>query len=171
MSKVKETGKQIKAESKQQVSPPTTSSSPFSDLDFMFNRWVNSFFPSAFNQPFRLDTPLLRETGGARAPRIDVIDRDESVIVRAELPGVQKDDLDVTITDTGLTIKGDCKYEESEKTDNYYCCEISRGSFLRTISLPENVDAENAKANFDDGILELTLPKTQKSKRRTIKIE
>ena len=171
MSKVKESGKQIKVEKESAASPSKLSPFPLTDLDFMFNRWVNSFFNGGFHQPFHLESPMWQEVTGKRSPNIDVIDRDNEVFVRAELPGVQKDDLDVTITETGLTIKGTSKHEESEEKDTFFRCEISRGSFLRTISLPENVDVDNARANFQDGILELSLPKTQKSTRRSIKIE
>jgi len=171
MSKIEDSDKPVKTEKQPQMPPILTSPSALSDLDFMFNRWVNSFFPGGFHQPVRLESPMWQEISGTRTPKIDVVDREDSVVVRAEIPGVKKDDLEVTITDTRLTIKGGRKSELSEEKDSFYRCEISRGSFLRTISLPENVDSDKVRANFNDGILELTLPKSQKSKRRSVKIE
>ena len=89
----------------------------------------------------------------------------------AEVPGVEKDDLDVSVSDNSVTIKGETKREEKEENADYYRCEISRGSFARTVLLPSDVDTGKTKAKFKDGILELTLPKIKKTKRRTIKID
>lgn len=171
MLNVKESSKQLNAEKERQISPLLSSQSLLSDMDLLFNQWSNNFFPGIFQQPYRFELPILNELAGTRTPKIDIVDRDDSVIVRAEIPGVNKDDLDVTVTDTSITISGKCKSEEREEKDNYYRCEISRGSYHRVISLPDNVDADKVRANFNDGMLELTLPKKQKSTRRSIKIE
>jgi len=102
---------------------------------------------------------------------VDVIDRDDEVVVRAEVPGVEKDDLDVSVSDNAVTIKGETKREEKEEKGDYYRCEISRGTFARTVVLPDYVDSDSVKAKFEDGVLELTLPKVEKVKRRSIKID
>jgi len=102
---------------------------------------------------------------------VDVIDRDDEVVVKAELPGVEKKDLDVSVTETSVTIKGTTSHEEKEEKGDYYRCEISRGAYARTVALPSYVDADKAKASFKDGVLELTLPKVEKSKRRSIEIK
>jgi HSP20 family protein len=105
-------------------------------------------------------------------PRVDVIEHDQEVVVRAELPGVDKKDLDVSVTEDQLTIKGSTYREEKEEKGNYYRTEISHGVFARTLSLPAEIESANAKATFKDGILKLILPKkAESSKRRAIKLE
>ena len=106
-----------------------------------------------------------------KTPKVDVIDRDNEVVVKAELPGVDKKDLDISVTRNSVTIKGSTSHEEKEEKGNVYRREISRGSYSRTLSLPAEVKEEQAKAKFKDGILELTMPKVEKSKRRSIKVE
>jgi HSP20 family protein len=93
------------------------------------------------------------------------------VVIKAELPGVEKKDLDVSVTETSVTIKGTTSHEEKEEKGDFYRCEISRGAYARTVGLPSYVDADKAKASFKDGVLELTLPKVEKSKRRSIEIK
>jgi HSP20 family protein len=104
-------------------------------------------------------------------PKVDVIDRDEEVVVRAEVPGVEKDDLEVSVSDNTVTIKGETKHEQKEEKGNYFRSEISRGSFTRTVTLPGVVDTDKAKASFKDGVLELTMPKGEKARRRTVKVD
>jgi HSP20 family protein len=103
-------------------------------------------------------------------PSVDVIDRDDEVVVRAEVPGYKKEDIEISVSDSSLTIKGETKTEEKEEKGDYYRCEISRGAFTRTVELPAAVDDSKAKASMKDGMLELTLPKVEKSKRHTIAI-
>jgi HSP20 family protein len=102
---------------------------------------------------------------------VDVIDRDDEVVVRAEAPGVEKKDLEVSLTENSVTIQGKTSHEEREEKGNYFRCEISRGAFSRTVALPAEVEVEKAKATFKDGLLELIMPKVEKSKRRTIKLD
>lgn len=142
---------------------------PFEEAD----RWFESLFPRGWLRPLRAEWPAWSEMAApvqARMPNVDVIDRDDEVIVRAEVPGVEKRDLDVSVADNVVTIRGEARREEKEDAGDYYCCEISQGAFVRTVALPESVDAEGAKATFQDGVLELTLPKIAKAKRRTLKI-
>ena len=93
------------------------------------------------------------------------------MIVRAEVPGVRKDDLTVSVSDNVVTIKGETKREHKKEKGDYYHCEISQGSFTRSVDLPHYVDSDRAKAAFENGVLELTLPKVEKAKRRTVKID
>lgn len=104
-------------------------------------------------------------------PAVDVYEKDDEVVVKAEIPGMSKDDIEVNLTDTTLTIKGEKRKEEEVKQEDYYSCERSFGSFSRTIDLPATVKSEQAKATFKDGILEVRLPKTEEAKRKTIKVE
>lgn len=159
-----------KKEGELQRAEPVRTLTPFEEMD----RWFGSFFPRGWMRPFRTDWPSWGEMAApfeGRMPKVDVIDRDDEVVVRAELPGVEKDDLDVSISDTAVTIKGETKHEEKEEKGDYYRSEISRGAFTRMVGLPSYVDTENTKAKFKDGVLELTLPKVEKTKRRSIKID
>lgn len=101
---------------------------------------------------------------------MDVVDRDDEVVVRAEVPGFKKDEIEVSVSGDLLTLSGQTGTEGREEKENYYRCEISRGAFTRTIALPAAVDDSKAKASMKDGMLELTLPKVEKSRRRTITI-
>lgn len=173
MAIAKEKAKEVQRSEKGKamgVAHPTRALSPFEEMDRMFE----SFFPRGWMRPFRSEWPTFGELTApmeARLPKVDVIDRDEDVLVRAELPGVNKDDLDVSVTENAVTIKGETRHEEKEEKGDYYRCEISRGAFARTVALPNYVNTEGAKADFKDGVLELTLPKTEKARRRTIKID
>jgi len=106
-----------------------------------------------------------------RMPKVDVIDKDNEVIVKAELPGVEKHDIDVTMNDRTLTIKGSTHSEHKEEKEDYYHSEMSNSSFYRTMSLPCKVDVNDYKAKFKNGVLELTLTKTENAKKKSIKIE
>ena len=105
-----------------------------------------------------------------KIPSVDVIERDGEVVVKAELPGVDKKDLDISVTNNSVTLKSKTSHEEKEEKGDYYRCEISRGEYSRTLSLPAEVDESKAKAKFKDGILELTLPKKEKAKRTKVEV-
>ena len=145
---------------------PARMPSPFEEIDRLFE----GFFPRGWMRPMRWEWPSWAELE-RRFPKVDVIDRDAEIVVKAEVPGVDKKDIEVTTTDNTVTIKGKTSHEEKEERGDYYRCEISRGSFSRTVALPGEVDGANAKASFKDGVLELTLPKLAKSKRVNIKID
>jgi HSP20 family protein len=153
-----------------QKATPTRALSPFEEMDRLFEH----FFPRGWMRPFHWERPSWSELAlpfEGKLPRVDVIDRDTEIVVRAEVPGVDKKDLDVSMTDNTVTIKGSTSHEEKEEKGDYYRCETSRGSFTRTVALPGDVDSSKAKSKFKDGVLELTLPKVEKSKRRSIKID
>ncbi len=92
------------------------------------------------------------------------------MVVKADIPGVKKDDIDVTITENSLTISGERKQEKKIKEKDFHRIERSYGSFSRSFRLPENVNASKAKAEFKDGVLEVRLPKTKASKQKKIEI-
>jgi len=143
---------------------------PFEEME----RFFEGFFPPGWMRGWHGGWPSWSELEApfeGRAPRVDVIDRDEEIVVRAELPGVQKDDLEVSLAADVLTIKATSKQESEEEKGDYHRREISRGEFTRSIRLPVNVDAEKVKANFADGVLELTMPKRVPSERRSIKVD
>ncbi|QOR37232.1 Hsp20/alpha crystallin family protein [Billgrantia diversa] len=141
---------------------------PFRELDRMFDR----FFDRGWAHPLRWDLPVLeRLAAGPRIPKVDVINRDAEVVIRAELPGMVREDLDVSVTDSTVTIKGESHKESKEESGEYYRCEISHGSVERTVALPCEVDAEKAQASFNNGLLELTLPKVKEAPRRKLEIK
>jgi HSP20 family protein len=104
------------------------------------------------------------------SPKLDVIDRDSSVLVRAEVPGVNKGKLEVEASDTSLTIKGEVKQEQTSGDERYRIAEISHGAFERTVSLPSEVDSTKAKATFRDGVVEVMLPKVDRSRPHNLKL-
>lgn len=106
-----------------------------------------------------------------RAPKVDIIDKDNDVVLRAELPGVKKEDIDVSLNDSYVTIKGSTHAEHKEEKADYYRSEISSGSFSRTMALPCEVDVNKSDASFNDGVLELTMPKLAKAKKKSVKIK
>ena len=105
-----------------------------------------------------------------RAPKVDVIDRDGEILVKAEMPGVDKKDVDISLSDRNLTIRAEQSKEEKEEKENYYRREISSCRFYRSVMLPVAVNMDKASASFIDGILEITLPKTEPSRRHNIEI-
>ena len=153
-----------------QRAAPTRALSTIEDIERMFD----NFLRRGFMRPFHWDWPSWSELAAPledKLPRVDVIDRDEEIMVRAEVPGVDKDNLEVSLSDNTITIKGSTRHEEKEEKGNYYRCEISQGSFARTVALPADVDGSKAKASFKDGLLEVTLPKVTPAQRHTIKVE
>jgi HSP20 family protein len=104
------------------------------------------------------------------SPKLDVIDRDSSVLVRAEVPGVNKGKLEVEASDTSVTIKGEVKQEQTSGDEHYRIAEIRHGAFERTVSLPSDVDSTKAKATFRDGVVEVMLPKVDRSRPHNLKL-
>lgn len=151
-------------------SKPPMGLNVFDEMERMFD----TFTPSAWMRPFRSGLPLMSElstTLETKFPKVDVIDRDSEIIVKAVMPGIDKKDIDISLTSNTVTIKGESHHEEKEEKGNYYRCEISKGSYMRTLSLPADVDEDKAKAKFKDGMLELTIPKKEASHRRTVKVD
>ena len=107
------------------------------------------------------------------SPAIDIFYQDDAVVVKAELPGMKKEDINVELNDGVLRIHGEKKREEKVEKKDYYRMERSVGSFERRISLPSGIEAEKTKASFKDGVLEIQIPKTEeaKKKERKVKIE
>jgi HSP20 family protein len=108
---------------------------------------------------------------GRWMPRVDVFDQDNDLVVRTELPGVAPEEIDVTVENGTLTIKGGRSFETEETKDNYHRKEIFEGSFERTILLPEGIDPEQVTATSKDGILEISIPKRPEVLPRKVTIE
>ena len=144
--------------------------SPFEEIERIFE----SFSNRGWLRPFHWESVLpndVSESMERKMPSVDVIDNDDKIIVKAELPGVEKKDIDVSVTGNTVTIKGSSRHEEKKEEDNYYRCEISKGNYMRTITLPAKVDEEKVKAKLKDGMLELVMPKVEKSHRKSIKVD
>ena len=120
----------------------------------------------------RLLEELVPREEGERlfAPVVDVYETDQDLVVKAELPGVKKENVEVSIRDNALHIKGEKKEEKEEKTETYHRVERVYGKFERVIPLPTDVKVEAAKAEFKDGVLEIRIPKAKGSKEKKIEI-
>jgi HSP20 family protein len=94
----------------------------------------------------------------AWVPALEVIEKDRRLVARLDLPGVKKEEISVTVTDEGLTIEGERKFEEEEKKNNWYRSERTYGKFVRTVPLPDNVKTADITAKFENGVLEVVVP-------------
>ena len=130
--------------------------------DFPPRRWMETFEPFGWKWP--------RDVDMERNFRLDVIDRDKEFVVRGELPGVEKDDIDVTIAGDRLMIEAEREFENVDEKEEFYRHELSYGKFTRTVALPEEVDPEKVLAELKDGILTVTLPKVRAAERHTVKV-
>ena len=102
---------------------------------------------------------------------LDVYETEDSLVVKAPLPGVRPEDVDISITGDILTIKGETRGEEEVKRENYHRRELRYGSFCRSVPLPTGVDHNKAEAVFEQGVLTVTLPKAEEAKPKTIKVK
>lgn len=160
-------GGQDKERKRTDIAP---TASAFDELERVFGHLA----PRGWMRPFSWDLPGWSEMMSgleARIPRVDVVDQDDTLLVKAELPGISKDDIEITLSDNLLTISTRTKKETTrEEKGQYQRREIYSGSYSRSISLPVDVDGDKAKAQFRDGILELRLPKVAQARRRSITI-
>jgi HSP20 family protein len=104
-------------------------------------------------------------------PAVDMVDHDDEIVLRADLPGLDEKDIEVRVHDHVLTIQGERKEETEEKKEDYYYSERSYGAFARTLSLPAGVEADKVKATFKKGVLEVHLPKAKEAKAKKIEIK
>lgn len=138
----------------------------------LFERELDTFFDDLFDEGrggrFRLPALLRRLPALAELPRlspVDVYQTDDEVVVKAEMPGLAKEDIDVSLTDSRLTIKGEKKREEKIEEENYHRSERSFGMISRTIDLPCECKTEQAKAKMTNGVLEVRIPKSDEAKK------
>jgi len=104
-------------------------------------------------------------------PPLDLYEEENEVVVKTELPGMTKDDIQISFADNVLTIRGEKKKEEEDKGKDYYRAERVYGAFVRSVTLPAEIIAEKARAVFKDGVLEIRLPKSEAAKKREIKVK
>ena len=139
---------------------------PESDMDRMFENflgrrlrpfWPQRWWPAA---SMKINTPA-----------VDLYEEKDDIVVKAELPGMEKDNIEVNLSDRRLTIKGEKKQEQEVKKEGYYRSERSYGSFVRTLELPREVQTDKVKAAFKNGTLEIRLPKTEEAKKKETKVK
>ncbi|MCC6457095.1 MAG: Hsp20/alpha crystallin family protein [Caldilineaceae bacterium] len=132
---------------------------------------MRRFMDRFMDEPF-FDAPQLWSQGGENFPLpLDVIEQEGEYIVKASMPGVEPDQVEITLTDNVLTIKGESKRESDDNQSNYHVRERHYGSFMRQISLPMGVDADKVEATHENGVLILHLPKSEASKPKKISVK
>lgn len=134
-------------------------------LDRLFRHPFSMMRPSSlFGESSKLDE---------LSPSVDIFEEGNDLVLKAELPGIKKEDLKVTISENMITVSGEKRYEEKIEKKDYQWSECSYGSFTRSFRLPDNVNSEEAKAEFHDGVLKVRIPKTfeVEEKQKTVPIE
>jgi HSP20 family protein len=133
--------------------------SPFrKEMDRLWNRFLG-------------ETPFARTFNEMWSPSVDISETKDDFVVKAELPGLEAKDVNVSISGNVLTIKGEKKAEEEEKDEHYHRIERYSGSFQRVFQLPSGVKADKVEANFDKGVLKVTLPKVEEAKKKEIEVK
>jgi len=117
------------------------------------------------------ETPLARTFVDVWSPSVDISESKDNFVVKAELPGLETNDVNVSISGDILTIKGEKKTEEEEKDEHYHCVERYSGSFQRVFQLPSGVKADQIEATFEKGVLKVTLPKVEEAKKKEIEVK
>jgi len=126
---------------------------------------MDRLFDDAFTHPFST-----RDGWSASTPAVDMYQTDDEIVVRASLPGIKADEVQINVTGDVLTLKGEVKHEEEKNNRSWHIREQRWGSFQRSVALPTNVVSEKAQAEFENGILTITLPKAEEVRPRTITI-
>lgn len=139
---------------------------PFTELEEMSNRLNQIFGRPAVSSA--ADQQMLKVADWA--PSVDISETDKAYLIKAEIPEVKKEDVKVTIDDGMITIQGERKMEKEEKGKKFHRIERSYGSFVRSFRLPDGVDESKAKAEFKDGMINVTLPKSEKAKSKAIEV-
>ena len=147
---------------------PLAGSRPSGDPLAMFHRRIDNMFDDLFGSHL----PAAFGSGGEGfAPHIDLSETDKEVRITAELPGLDENDVEVTLADNVVTLKGEKKQETKEEKEDYYHSERSYGFFERSVQLPDAVDVEKAEARFKNGVLNIAIPKRPESAPARRKIE
>ena len=141
---------------------------PFRDLQAVQDR-LNRVFDEAFR-----GVPRSGEDewalGGQWAPSVDIFEHDGNLVLKAELPGIEPKDVDVRVENNVLTLRGERKFESEVKREKYHRVERAYGTFSRSFTLPNVVDTEKIKAEFKDGVLQVTLPQREEAKPKQIQV-
>jgi len=137
-----------------------------------FRNQMNRLFDTFFERPFNL-SPMFGETGftSGFAPQLDVSETDKEIHIAAELPGLEPEDIHITVDRNTLTISGEKQAEKEDKGKHYYRVERSYGNFQRSIALPEGIDENKIDATFKRGVLKISLPKTAEYQKQSKRIQ
>ena len=138
---------------------------PFRDLRTLQEE-VNRLFSTNLTRAF--DNEGIGR--GAWAPSVDIYENKDQIVLEAELPGMKQEDFDLSIENNVITLRGERRFEKTDDTDNYHRVERSYGSFTRSFTLPQTVSAEGASAEYNNGVLRVTLPKKEETKARRIQV-
>lgn len=142
---------------------------PLRDIEDMFERYSRSLA-----SPFFRSSDLARSSellaNGEWIPRVDICENENAFQIKAEVPGIRKDDVKVTVDNGVLTLQGERRHEHEDKGLRFHRVERSYGNFIRSFTLPTNVDAQQLKAHFHDGMLEVDIPKTAESRSTSMEI-
>lgn len=139
---------------------------PFRDLRTLQEE-VNRLFTGNLNRNFD-EEGIAR---GAWSPSVDIYENKEQIVLEAELPGMNRDDFDLSVENNVITLRGERHFEKKNETDNYHRVERAYGSFTRSFTLPNTVSAEGAVAEYKNGVLRVALPKREETKARRIEIK
>ena len=139
---------------------------PVREMTAMQNR-INRMFNEPFWPVGRMDDDTAM---GMWSPAVDLYDKDDHFVIKAELPGVDKKDISIDLKDRVLTLSGERSYENEVKEENYYRKERSYGKFQRAFTLPADVDSDKIKAEFKDGLLKIEVPKPEQQKPKQVTI-
>ena len=129
---------------------------------------VRSLMDRAFDDFFSRSPVTYNGMGSVE---VNLVQTDDDLVVKASIPGVKPEDINISISGDTLTLRGEIKEDEEYKNANYHIKEIRQGSFSRTMTLPVKVDADKAKAEFENGVLRLTMPKAEEVKPKTITVK
>lgn len=141
---------------------------PLRDLDDLQHRFSTMFGRAPIKKEGDKREAL---TVAEWAPLVDIIEDDQNYVIKAELPGVKKEDIKVGVQDDVLTVSGHRHYEKEEKDKKFHRIERSYGSFARSFTLPEDSDGEKVSAEFKDGMLKVLLPKTERVKPKQVEVK
>ena len=155
-----------------QQQPATRASHPLFDLRNEIDTLFDRFFSGSLLGPFvGFEAQPLRQRLGGTVPKVDVSETDKEIQVVAELPGLKQEDVDLSLDDDVLTIRGERQDSREEKEKQYHLTERSYGLFERSFQLPDSVDRDRISAKFENGLLTVTLPKSEKVKASARRIE
>ncbi|MBM2828840.1 MAG: Heat shock protein Hsp20 [Actinobacteria bacterium] len=140
---------------------------PLRDLSSIQEK-MNQLFEDTFSRTRGRDEALGK---GMWTPAVDIFETEEAVVVKAEIPGVERDQIAVGIKDGILTLHGERKFEKEVKEENYHRIERAYGTFHRSFSLPSSVEQDKISAKFKEGVLEVTLPKKERATPKQIKVD
>lgn len=154
-----------------ETSRPTPMVGALEEVERLFDRLM----PHTWITPMNWNWPMWRgfdeSLENIRAPQMDVIDRDKEILVRLEVPGVEKKDVNVSVSNGTLALTACGRRESKEQRKDFFRCEIAQGNFSRSVAIPAGIDQTKISASLKDGILEINLPKEEGAQRRTVEVK